>query len=114
MATVRGRCRRMNVDGLVEMRGILADPAIRPAEVLAPRGAEHDARGLRLAHPLLGRAVAAHLAGREIAQADGSPFGGVPGDGAAQADLEVVGVRTEHQKVEAHANQSTLGPRRGA
>ena len=40
-------------DRLIEMRRILADPAIGPAQVLAPRRAEHAARGLGFGEPLL-------------------------------------------------------------
>ena len=67
-------------DGVVEMRGILADPAIGPAQILAPRRAEHLPRRLRLLQPLLDRAVAAHLAGRQIAQADAEAERGVARD----------------------------------
>ena len=89
-------------DGIVQMRRILADPAIGPAEVLAPGRPEHLARGLGLLQPLLDRAVAAHLAGGEIAEADAEPERGMARDDAARADFEVVGMRAEDEEINRH------------
>ena len=50
-------------DGLIEMRGILADAAVGPMEVLAPGGAEHEARGLGFRQALVHGPVRTHLAG---------------------------------------------------
>ena len=57
--------------------------------------------GLR--QPLVDRAVAAHLARRQIAQADAEAERGVTRDDAAQADFDVVGMRPEDQQINGHS-----------
>ena len=84
--------------------GDLGDAAVRPAEVLAPRGAEHARAASASARAFLGRAVAAELAGGEIAEADTPAFRGVPRDRAAEADFNVVRVRTKHNQVDSHSS----------
>ena len=71
--------------------------AVRPFQILAPADPEHAGRLVRFAAPRFRRAVAAELSSREIAEADRQPGGGVPRDGARQANLDVVGVRSENQ-----------------
>ena len=88
--------------GLLQVVRILADPPIGPAKVFAPRRAQHDTGVLGLEQSLLGRAVAAELARRQVAQPHAQTERRVPGDGAAESDLEVVGVRTEYEQVEWH------------
>ena len=92
----------MKADGLVEMRGILSDPPIRPAEIFAPRRAEDLPRRFRFLQPLLDRAVAAHLAGRQIAQADAEAERGMTRHDAAHTDFEVVGMRAEDEEINRH------------
>ena len=89
-------------DGLIEMRGVFSDFAIGPAQVFAPGGAEHATRGLGLRQPLVHRAVAAHLAGGEIAQPDAQPARRMVGDGPAEADFQIVGMRSEHEEIDGH------------
>jgi hypothetical protein len=89
-------------DGLLEMIRILADAPIGPAQVFTPRGAKRSPRLLRLGQPFVGRSVAGHLARREIAQADRQSERRVLRDNAANADLDVVGMRTEYKEVKRH------------
>ncbi len=57
-------------DRVVHLSRVPADLAIGPAQVLAPGRAEHGTRGVRFSEALFRCAVAAHLAERQIAQAD--------------------------------------------
>jgi hypothetical protein len=84
-----------------------SDRTIGQPQIRAPRRAEHRARRLGLGEPLVHRAVAAHLSRREIAQADTRAEPRVLGDGAAHADIDVVGVRAEHQQVHRHRSDKT-------
>ena len=90
-------------DRLLEVRRILADPPIGPAQVLAPRGAEHGRAASASASrsstvPLLpiSPAVRSHRPTR-------MPSAAVARDGAAEADLDVVGMRTEDEQIDRHA-----------
>src|SRR4051812_15017010 len=89
-------------DGLIQVFRVLADLAIGPPEVLAPRGAQDGAGGLRLREPLVHGAVAAHLAGGEVAQSHAQAPRSVVCDRAAQPDLQIVGMRPERQQVDSH------------
>ena len=109
MAIARGRCRRMQID-----RGSDRAPAWRRCRRRASRRfSRHAAPSTRAASsasrtPLVGRAVARHLARGQIAQADGVPRRRVPRDRAAEADLDVVGMRSEHQQIDRHGLHDTL------
>ena len=80
-----------------------------PASRQFPRQASRDSRATRRPGPvrpptasalaLLRSAVARQLAAREIAEADAMTRGRVPRDRAAEADLDVVRMRAEDQKV---------------
>src|SRR4051812_15175238 len=104
------------VDGRTHQRRRRRDIAVRPAEVFPDRRAE-DRRGrggFRLA--LGDGAVARELAGREVDEADRVAVRRVPGDGGAEADFDVVGMRPEDEEVDWHvldftANLSFSPPR---
>ena len=49
--------------------------------------------------PFVGRAVAAQFAAREVAQAHRHPARRVPDDGAAHANLDVIGMGAEDQQL---------------
>ena len=51
---------------------------------------------------LVDGAVAPHLAGGQIAQADAEPERGMARDAAAHADFEVVGMRAENKEINRH------------
>ena len=89
-------------DGLIEMRGILADLPIGPAEIFAPRRAENFPRGFRFPQPLFDGAVAAHLAPCQIAEADAEPERGMTRHDATHADFEVIGVWAEDEEINRH------------
>ncbi len=71
-------------------------------QVLAPRRAERRARRFALGQPLLDGAVAAHLAGGQVAEPDHVPERDMPRDGAAETDFEVVGMRAEDEQIDGH------------
>ena len=77
-----------------------AERAVGQSQVDSPGGAEHLTGRLGLGEPFVDRAVAAHLAGREIAHADAIAERGVPGDRAADPDLDVVGMRADRQQID--------------
>ncbi len=89
-------------DGLVQMCRVLADAPIRPPQVLAPGRAKRRPGSLTFGDTLLGCAVAAHLAGRQVAQPHAQVERRVPRDGAAQADFEVVRMRPEYEQIDGH------------
>jgi hypothetical protein len=99
------------VDGVPHPLRRGRDRAVGPLEILAKGGAEHARRGGAFFHPSSRRAVAAQFARGQIAQADGIPLGGVPGDRAAEANLEIVGVRAEDEQVQRHAPHCTSAGR---
>src|SRR2546428_13588504 len=84
-----------DVDRRSDERRRFRDPPVRPFQILAKACAEHVRRSRRFCPALLDGAVAGELAFREIAQADLMSRGGVTRDRAAQANLDVVGGRTE-------------------
>jgi hypothetical protein len=90
------------LDGRSHEFRTLVDAAVGPAEVLAPGRAKQARGGFALAQALVRRAVRSELADREIAEPDRASLGRVPRDRAAEADLQVVRVRTEDQQVEGH------------
>jgi hypothetical protein len=98
-------------NGLLEMPGISSNLPVRPAQILAPRGTEHDARRLGFGKPLFDGPVATHLPGREIAEAHAQPQGRVPGDRAAKANFDVVGMRPKSKKVNGHDDTVDQGRR---
>ena len=61
-----------------------------------------------LAASLVGRAVAAEFAGRQIAETDPVARGHLARDRAAQANFEIVGMWAEDEEVERHVPLSTL------
>jgi hypothetical protein len=77
-----------------------SDRAIRPAQVDPPRRAEHRSRRLCFREPLLDGAIAAHLAGGEIAEPHAIALLHVARDRSAEPDLEVVRVRAEDEEVD--------------
>ena len=89
-------------DRLVQMRRVLADAPVRPPQVLAPGRAKRRPGGVAFGDTLLGCAVAAHLAGREVAQPHAQVERSVPRDGAAKADFEVVRMRPEYEQIDRH------------
>src|SRR5687767_14894755 len=72
---------------------------IRKTQVDAPYGVQHLPRGLGFREPLVHGAVAAHLAGCQVAQPDAMAERSVPGHRAAHPDLDVVGVRTDGEEI---------------
>ena len=70
---------------------------------MPPHGAEHESGGFPLRQSLLDRAVAAHLAGGQIAQSHPDAVGCLARHGAAKANLDVVGMGTEDQQIYWHA-----------
>ena len=62
----------------------------------------HRARPLRFFEAALHRSVAAHLAERQIAQADLESPADVTRDRAAQTNLEVVRMRAENEQIHGH------------
>jgi len=86
----------------------LTQLSVRQPEVHAPRGAEDHARVLGFRQALLDGAVAAHLSGREVAQSDLVAVGDVFRNGAAEPDLEIVGMGAEDEQIdgiEGHRSQ---------
>ena len=95
-----GRCRQLLWEhGGADMLRVIADRPIGPPQVDPPARAQHAARGLGFRKPLVDGAVASHLPRREIAQADAVAERRVPGDGSAEADFQIVGMRPEDEKV---------------
>jgi hypothetical protein len=76
-----------------------ADRPVRPAQVDAPRRPEDGRRGVGLRQPLLDGAVAPHLPRGQIAQTDAEPEVHVTRNGAAEPDLDVVGMRPEDEHI---------------
>jgi hypothetical protein len=68
-------------------------------QIDAPRRPEDDRRGLRLRQPLFDRTVAPHLPRREIAEPDAKAEIHMTRDSAAEADLDVVGMRPEDEQI---------------
>ncbi len=95
-------------DGLLEVRGILADAAIRYPKIFAPGRAQHLPSRFRFRQPLLGCAVAAHLAARQVAQADLQAKRRMARHGPAEPDLEVVGVRAENKQIDSLHERSQI------
>jgi len=96
---------------LLEMHGILADSAIGPAQVLAPRGAEQRRGRVGFFQPLLDRAVAPHLSRRQIAKANAKPHRRVLRDAAAQTNFEIIWMGSEDKQINwFHHNSPTKIP----
>ena len=90
------------INGRPDDLGPFLDAAIGPAQRLTPAGAEH-ARGLEpFRQPFGWRPVAAQFAGREVAQADRPALCGVSGHGPAEADFNIVRMRTEDNEIDRH------------
>ena len=89
-----------NIDDALRRCGVSADTlSARERQAL-------DQQNVGFREPLLGRAVAAHLACREIAETDGGPGSCMARYRSAETDLEIVGMRTEHEEI-----QTGLGAR---
>ena len=74
--------------------------AVWKAKVDAPRRAENVTRGIRFSEPLGHGAVAAHLPRRQIAEPHLMPERHVLGHQTADADLDVVRMGTDGQKID--------------
>src|SRR5215510_6012598 len=79
---------------------VAADRTIGYAQVDPPRRAKHHPCGLGLGEPLVDRPVAAHLTSGEIAQPDANTERHVLGDDATDADLDVVRMRADREKID--------------
>src|SRR5580692_5374549 len=88
--------------GLFQLPRILADPAIVPSQVVAPGRAQYLARRLTLRQPLVDGSVAAHLARSQVAEPHGQPERRMPGNRAAETDLDIVRMRPEHKQIDRH------------
>ena len=82
------------------MDGIAADSAVREPQIGPPQCAEHRPGGLRLDEPLADRAVTPHLAASQITQAHPVSERRVLGQRGADADFDVVRVRTECEYID--------------
>jgi hypothetical protein len=80
------------------------NPAVGPSKIFAPRRAENISGLARFGQSDRRRAIAAELAGREIAQADRVSRCCVLGDRAAEADFEVVRMGSKDQEIHGHGN----------
>jgi hypothetical protein len=88
--------------GVFEMRRILSDLAIRPAEILPPRRPENLPRRFRFLEPVLNGAVTAQFARRQVAQSDAQSESGMVRHDAAHADFEIIWVRPEDKEINRH------------
>ena len=95
-----GRQRADQLDDRPDLFGDIAQVPVGQPQVHPPVGAQHHARRLGLALALGGRAVAAHLAAREVAESHAQAFGDMMRDGRAHADLDVVGMGAEGEEVD--------------
>jgi hypothetical protein len=89
-------------DGLLQVPGMLTDLAIGPSEIFAPRCPEHHPRGLGFRKPLFDGAVAAHLAGGQIAQPDAKATRRMVRNRPAQPDFQVIGMRSKYEEIDSH------------
>ena len=85
---------------VVEMRGRLEWPSVGPAEVDPPVGPQDGAGRFGFGQALLDRPIRPKLPLGEIAEPDAKAGRDVEGHGAPESDLDIVGVRPEHQKVD--------------
>ena len=92
----------------------VGDAGVGQVEVLAQRHAHHARRRVRFAFADLGRAARAHLAGREVDDADALAALGVRDQRAAADEFDVIAVRTDGQQVEGRAHSLNLGGASGA
>ncbi len=69
-------------------------------KILAPGRAQHLPGRFRFRQPLLGCAVAAHFAGRQVAEANLQAKRRVARHGPAEPDLDVVGVGAKDKQVD--------------
>jgi hypothetical protein len=83
--------------------------AIRQGQVEPQHRAEHGARLGGFGHAVVRRAVRAELAARQVDQADAVAAPRVQRDRPAHPDLDVVGMRPEHQQVQRHCRDDTSG-----
>ncbi len=95
----RRTCLANELDDRQDLFGDVAQLPIGQPEIDPPVRAQHRAGVLGLALTLFGRAVAAHLAARQVAQSDFQALGDVVGDGGAHADFDVVRVGAEREDV---------------
>jgi hypothetical protein len=76
------------------------DAAVGPSQVLARSRAKNAGSGVSLGPALFNRSVAGELAFGEIAQHHGGPLRRMARDSSAEADLDIVGMRAEHEQVD--------------
>src|SRR5688572_3715155 len=88
-------------DDRAQVRRISADIAVGQAEVLAPACAQHLASRLAFLETLLRRAIGAELSPGQVAQADAMAERHMFCDRAAETDFEIVGMRAEHEQIDA-------------
>ena len=86
-------------DDVGDLRVGADDAAVGPSQVEAPGGAEHLAGIFGFALALVGRAVRAQLAARQVAEPDAIAARRMDGHGPGQADLDVVGMGAEDEEV---------------
>ncbi len=85
-----------------------SQPSGRP-EIDAHGGAQHGARRFRFGDAFLRRAVGAHFAARQVAEADAAAFRGVACDGPGHADFEIVGMRAKYEQIERRVGHHPRG-----
>ena len=86
-------------DDIGNLRVGADDAAVGPTQVDAPGGAEHPAGIFSFPLALVGRAVRAQLAARQVAETGAIAARRMDGHGSGQADLDVVGVWAEGEEV---------------
>ena len=79
---------------------VASNRAVRQPQVHTPRSPEHVTRGVGFRQALRDRAVAAHLARRQVAEAHAMAKRGVLGNKSANANLDVVGMRSDGQEID--------------
>ena len=83
------------------MTAVAAKRAIGQSQVRSPRRTEDTSRRFGFGESFLYGSIAAHFTGREVAQADAEAERRVLGNGATEADFDVVGMRSESEQIHA-------------
>ena len=91
-----------DVDGRSHHVRRIGNRAVGPLQVFAPHRTEQVCGRIGLEPALLDGPIARQFAPRQIAQPHTMTGGCMPCDGAAKPDLDVVGMRPEHQQVNRH------------
>jgi len=76
------------------------DAAVRPAEILAPLGAQDCPRRFRFCLTLVRRAIRSEFTSRQVAQADAKAERHMERDVPPKPDLDIVGVGTEYEEID--------------